>query len=119
MAFELASRGGWIDSHRCQFLVGQTSTRCALDFSAQSLDQLRWSFVRIHWMAAQARTIAAMQRFTRGCEKIDILARWLLRRASGPAKDSSRANAGVKDSLKAGIATHQGAIHCFGRRKKF
>src|SRR4029450_13522146 len=119
MTLELASRGGWIDSHRCQFLVGQASTRCALDFSTQALDQFGRTFVRIHRMTTQTGTITIMQPLGRGCEKIDILARRLFRRASRPAENSCRAHSNKKYAFEARVAVHQCAIHRFGWRKKF
>src|SRR6266536_2126841 len=92
MAFELSPRRGRINRHRCQFLVRQPATRRTLDFSAQTLNQFRWTFARFGRMTPQTRTIPALNRFYRGSKKIDILSRRLFRRAGGPAKKPAREN---------------------------
>jgi hypothetical protein len=106
MTLELASRGGWIDSHRCQFFVCQTSTRCALDFGPQALDQFGRTFARIHRMTAQTRPIPIVECLAWCCEKIYVFSRRLFRRASRPAENSSRAHANEEDSFEARVAIH-------------
>src|SRR5207245_4726393 len=92
MAFELSARGRGINCQRRQLLVRQPTTRRTLDFSAQTLNQFRWTFARFGRMTPQTRTIPALNRFYRGSKKIDILSRRLFRRAGGPAKNSRRAH---------------------------
>src|SRR6266498_672233 len=119
MAFELTARRRGVNRHRYQLLVCQPAARCALDFSAQALDQFGQAITWLHRMAAQTGTITIMQCLARGCEKIDVFARRLFRRTRWPAKDAGRANAGVKYAFEARVATHQCPIHRFGWRKKF
>src|SRR4051794_31775467 len=111
MTFELTPRGRWIDRQGSQLFIGQSAAGSTLDFCAQSLDQFRRTFVRVHWLAAQTRTIAAMQSFARCREEIDILARRLFRRASGPAKNPGGANTDVENPFKTRITINQRAIH--------
>src|SRR5437899_11049418 len=92
MAFELSPRRGGIDRHCRKFFVCHASTRRTLDFSAQTLNQFRWTFARFGRMTPQTRTIPALNRFYRGSKKIDILSRRLFRRAGGPAKNSRRSH---------------------------
>src|SRR6266404_114070 len=118
MPFELPTRRGWIDCHGRQFLVRYASVRRALNFSAQSLDQFGRTFVWIHRMATQTRTITFVQRLTGRRKKIDIFSRRLFRRARWPAKNSRRAHPDQKYAFETRIALQQGAIHRFRWRKK-
>src|SRR5207253_10348121 len=93
MSFELSSRRGRIDRHRGKLFIRQPPIGRAFHFSAQALDQSRGAFVRIHGMAAQTGTLAAVQCLTRGREKIDILACRFFGRARWPAENSRRAHA--------------------------
>jgi len=101
MTLELSARRRGINGKRGQFFVGQPPTRSAFDFSAQLLDQLRRSLAWIHRPAAQARPVAAMQRFT-GCrEKINIHACRFFCRTGGPAEYPGRAHTNEKNAFKA------------------
>src|SRR5947207_12003964 len=109
MSLELASRCGWIDRHPRELFIRQPSTGSAFDFRAQPFDQLRGAFVRIHGMAAQTGTIAAMQSLTWRRKKIDILARRFFGRARWSAENSCRADADKKNAFKTRVAIHQRA----------
>src|SRR5207245_6948098 len=93
VSLELPPRRGWIDGHRRKLFVRQPTARGVFDFRAQARNQFGRTFARIHRMAAQTRTITAVQCFTRCREKIHILARRLFRRASWPTKNSGSPHA--------------------------
>src|SRR4029077_9765302 len=119
MAFELSPCGRGINCQRRQLLVRQPTTRRTLYFSAQTLNQFRWTFARFGRMTPQTRTIPALNRFYRGSKKIDILSRRLFGRAGGPTENSRRAHSDKKYAFEARVAIHERAIHRFSRRKKF
>src|SRR5438093_13532017 len=118
VAFELPARCRWINRQFCQFLVRKPSSRSALDFGTEALNQFRRTFTWLHRVATQTGTISTLQRFARTREEIDILSRRLFRRASGPAENSRRAHSNKEYAFETRIAIHERAIHCFWRRKK-
>src|SRR5438552_5274351 len=118
VAFELPARGGWINRQRRQFLVRKPSSRSALDFGTEALNQFRRTFTWFHRVATQTGTISTLQRFARTREEIDILSRRLFGRACGPAENSRRAHSNKEYAFETRIAIHERAIHCFWRRKK-
>src|SRR5947199_7837634 len=119
VAFELPARGGWINCQRRQFLVRKPSSRSALDFGTEALNQFRRTFTWLHRVATQTGTISTLQRLARTREEIDILSRRLFRRAGGPAKNSRRAHPDKKYAFEARVAIYERAIHRFRRRKEF
>src|SRR5947207_2824961 len=81
VAFELPARCRWINRQCGQLLVRKPSSRSALDFGTEALNQFRRTFTWLHRIATQTRTISALQRFARTREEIDVLSRRLFRRA--------------------------------------
>ena len=77
---------------------------------------------RLRGSRAPAHSRDRAHRHTIRCrsgKKIDVLAVRFFGTACGPAENSGRAYADVKDSFKARVALYQRTIHCFRRRKKF
>src|SRR5438046_10712079 len=119
VAFELPARCRWINRQCGQLLVRKPSSRSALDFGTEALNQFRRTFTWLHRVATQTGTISTLQRLARTREEIDILSRRLFRRAGGPAKNSRRAHSDKKYAFEARVAIHQRAIHCFRRWQEF